>query len=49
MVVAAVGDHALGPSPWSADAAAHRRHLIEQREQLGDVVAVATGERPRER
>jgi hypothetical protein len=49
VVVAAVGDHAVRPSPWTADAAADRRHLVEQREQLGDVVAVAARERPRER
>jgi hypothetical protein len=49
VVVTAVGDHALGPSPWTADAAANGRHLVKQREQLGDVVAVAAGKRPRER
>jgi hypothetical protein len=49
VVVAAVGDHAVGTSPWTADAAADRRHLVEQCEQLGDVVAVAARERPRKR
>ena len=49
VVVAAVGRHSLGPSPWSADLAAHRRDTIDERDQLGDVVAVAARERPGER
>jgi hypothetical protein len=49
VVVAAVGDDAVGPSPRPAGAAAHRRHAVEQLEQLGDVVAVAARECPRER
>jgi hypothetical protein len=49
VVVAAVGDHAVGPSPRSADTTAYRRHPVKQSEQLGDVVAVAAGERPGER
>ena len=38
-----------GSSPRPADAAADGRHPVEQLEQLGDVVAVAAGERPGER
>ena len=49
VVVAAVGDQRLGASSWPADAAADGRHSVEQLEQLGDVVAVAAGERPGER
>ena len=49
MVVAAIGDHTVGTPPGSADAATYRRHTVEQREQLGDVVAVAAGERPSKR
>jgi hypothetical protein len=49
VVVAAVGDHAVGPSPGPPGATANRRHAVEQFEQLGDVVAVAAGERPGER
>ena len=49
VVVAAVGDDAVGPSPGPADAAADGWNAVEQLEQLGDVVAVAAGERPRER
>src|SRR5215211_5125472 len=49
VVVAAVSDDAVGPPSRAADAAAHRRHAVEQREQLGDVVAVAAGERPGQR
>ena len=49
MVVAAVGEQPLGSAPGPTDAAAHRRHRVEQLEQLGDVVAVAAAERPGER
>jgi hypothetical protein len=49
VVVAAVGDDAVGASPRSSNSAAYRGHLVEQREQLGDVVAVAAGECPGER
>ena len=49
VVVAAVGDEAVGSSPRPTDAAAHRRHPVEQREQLGDVVAVAARKRPGQR
>ena len=48
-VVAAVGADALGPAAGSADLAAHGRHSLDERDQLGDVVAVAAGERPGER
>ena len=49
VVVAAVGDEAVGAASQPTDAAAYRRHPVEQREQLGDVVAVAARERPRQR
>jgi hypothetical protein len=49
MVVAPVGDQRPRSTSWPADAAADRRHPVEQFEQLGDVVAVAAGERPGER
>ena len=49
MVVAAVGDQRSRSAARRADPAAHRRHAVEQLEQLGDVVAVASGERPGER
>lgn len=49
VVVAAISDHALGTLAGSADGAADGRHLVEQRDQLGDVVAVATGDREGER
>jgi hypothetical protein len=49
VVVAAVSDQRLGPAAWSADPAAHGRHPIQQIDQLGDVVAVAAGERSGER
>ena len=49
VVVAAVGDQRPGSASWPADAAADGWHPVEQLEQLGDVVAVAARERPRER
>jgi hypothetical protein len=49
VVVAAVGGHALGAPAWPADAAAHRRDRVDERDQLGDVVAVAARDRPGER
>ena len=49
VVVAAVGGHTLRALPRPADRAAHRRHPLDQRDQLGDVVAVAARERPGER
>ena len=49
MVVAAIGDHPVGPSAWPADEAGDSRHALEQRDQLGDVVAVTAGQRPGER
>jgi hypothetical protein len=49
VVVAAVGDDPVGPPAWPADLATDGRHAVDKREQLGDVVAVAAGERPGER
>ena len=49
VVVAAVGDQHPRPASWAANSAAHRRHAVEQVKQLGDVVAVAAGERPGKR
>lgn len=49
VVVAPVGEELAGASSRSADAAAHSRHAVEEFEQLGDVVAVAARQRPRER
>jgi hypothetical protein len=49
VVVAAVGGDTVGPSAWAADLAAYRRDALDERDELGDVVAVAAGERPGER
>ena len=49
VVVAAIGDDAVGTPPGPANTAAYRRHPVEQREQLSAVVAVAAGERPGQR
>lgn len=44
VVVAAVAEHDVGAAPGAAALAPHGRHGLEQRDELGDVVAVATGE-----
>ena len=49
VVVAAVGDQAVGTATRPADVAAHGRHGVEQRQQLRDVVAVAARQAPGER
>jgi hypothetical protein len=48
-VIAAVGGQPVGPSTGATDDAAHRWHRVEERDQLGDVVAVTARERPGER
>jgi hypothetical protein len=49
VVVRAVGCDAVWPSTRTTDPATYRRDAINERDQLGDVVAVATRERPGER
>jgi hypothetical protein len=49
VVVAAVGHERRGPAPRPADPARERRHGIHERDQLGDVVAVAAGQADGER
>jgi hypothetical protein len=49
VVVAAVGTDAVGSTPRPADLPAHGRDLVDQRDQLGDVVAVAACDAPGER
>jgi hypothetical protein len=49
VVVTAIGGDALGSSSRTADLAAHGWHPVDERDQLGAVVAVAAGERPGER
>jgi hypothetical protein len=50
-VIAAVGQNEVGLGPGSADLAGDRpgAKLVEQRDQLGDVVAVSAGQRDGER
>ena len=48
MVVAAVGVDRFGSATWAAGPATHRRDRIRQRQELGDVVAVAAGHRDRQ-
>jgi hypothetical protein len=49
VVVAAVADDPRWPSLWPAAFAAHGRNTIDERDELGDVVAVAAGQRAGER
>src|SRR5215467_6170575 len=49
VVVAAVGGDTLRAAARSADRAAHGRHSVDERHQLGHVVAVAARHRPGER
>jgi hypothetical protein len=49
VVIAAVGDHSLGPLPRPAALAGDRRDAVDQRQQLRDVVAVASGQCDRQR
>jgi hypothetical protein len=45
VVVGAVGEQLIGPPAGSAAAAAYGWDLVNQREQFGDVVTVAAGQR----
>lgn len=45
-VIAAIGDESFGPVPWPAGAAPDMRDRVDQRDQLGDVVAVGCRCRP---
>lgn len=49
VVVAAVSGDTVGPLARTARLAAHRRDALNERNQLGDVVAVAARHRPGER
>ena len=49
VVVATVGGDPVGPSPRPADLAPYRRDPLDERDQLGDVVAVAARDCPGER
>jgi len=49
IVVGAVAGDALGTSPRRSDLATYGRDAVEQRDQLGAVVAVAAGQSPGER
>ena len=49
VVVGTIGGDPIWPSTRPADATTNRRHAIQERDQLGDVVAVAACERPGER
>ena len=48
-VVAAVGKECIRSAPWSSAFAGYGRDRLDEREQLGDVVAVGGGEQAGER
>lgn len=43
VVIAAIGDHLFGAVAWAPAPAANRLDRVDQRQQLGDVVAVGAG------
>jgi hypothetical protein len=49
VVIAAIGEQAIRSPAGPTDLAGHRSHRIHQGQQLGDVVAVATGQGDRQR
>lgn len=49
VVVAAVGHNLVGSAARPTDAAANRWYELDERDQLGYVMAVTAGQRPRER
>jgi hypothetical protein len=49
VVVGAVAEHLYGAPSGPAEAATERAHRVDQGHQLGDIVAVAAGERHRQR
>ncbi len=49
VVVAPVSEQGIRAPAWAADDTGDCRDLVEQGQQLGDVVAVAAGQRHRER
>src|SRR6266545_3232801 len=49
VVVAAIGGETLGTAPRAADPASYGRDGVDERDQLGDVIAVAAREPPSER
>jgi hypothetical protein len=44
VVIAAVGEQAIGSLAGPAHLARHRADPVDQRQQLGDIVAVAAGQ-----
>jgi hypothetical protein len=49
VVIAAVGHDDAGLTTWASPPAADRGDRLDERDELGDVVAVAAGQRHRER
>lgn len=48
-VIAAIGEQAVRTSPRPAAPPGYRPEAVDQRQKLGDVVAIAAGQRDRER
>lgn len=46
VVITTVGDDSLGTVAWPADRAPNMRNRIQERDQLGDIVAVGRRRRP---
>lgn len=49
VVIAAVREHPLGSSAWVSSPAAHRPDGVDQRQELGDIVAMSAREADRQR
>lgn len=49
MVIASVREHPLGPSAWVSSPAAHRSDGVDQRQELGDIIAMSAREADRQR
>ena len=49
VVIATICRDSVGPSPRPSDLAPDGRHTVDERDQLGDVMAVAAGDRPGKR
>jgi hypothetical protein len=49
VVIASVREHPLGASAWVSSPAAHRPDGVDQRQELGDVVAMSAREADRQR
>jgi hypothetical protein len=49
MVIATIGEHPLGASSWTPRLASHWADAVDERQELGAVVAIAAGQADRKR